>query len=146
MLFTKVEKHGKPLFNLIDKRLDKKRNVYYISGETGVVTRESIRGRLENEKNGVLIASYGTLSTGVNIKSLKYVIFASPYKSEIKVLQSIGRILRKCEGKEYAVLFDIVDDLRYKNKKNYFFKHYERRFDIYKTEKFPVSFSEYVLM
>lgn len=146
VLFNKVEKHGKPLYNLIKKKLDKKKNVYYISGETKAGNRETIRGTIENETNGVLVASYGTLSTGVNIKSLKYVIFASPYKSEIKVLQSIGRILRKCSGKEIAVLFDIVDDLRWKSKKNYCFTHFERRFEMYKEEMFPVSISEYNLM
>lgn len=147
VLFNKVEKHGKPLYNLIKKRLDKTdKRVYYISGETKAGSRESIRGTIENETNGVLVASYGTLSTGVNIKSLKYVIFASPYKSEIKVLQSIGRILRKCSGKEIAVLFDIVDDMRWKSKKNYCFTHFEKRFEMYKEERFPISISEYNLM
>lgn len=146
VLFNKVDKHGKPLYEMIKRKVDKKKNVYYISGETKAGNRESIRGTIENEENGVLVASYGTLSTGVNIKSLKYIIFASPYKSEIKVLQSIGRILRKCRGKEIAVLFDIVDDMRWKSKKNYCFTHFEKRFEIYKEEKFPISISEYNLM
>ena len=146
VLFNKVEKHGKPLYELIKKKLDNKKNVHYISGETKAVNREKIRNTIENETNGVLVASYGTLSTGVNIKSLKFVIFASPYKSEIKVLQSIGRILRKCKGKDKATLFDIVDDLRYKSKKNYCFSHFEQRFEMYKEERFPISVSEYKLM
>lgn len=146
ILFNKVQKHGKPLFKILSKRLDKKKKVHYISGETKVDKREKIRGQLEKETNSVLIASYGTLSTGVNIKSLQFVIFASPYKSEIKVLQSIGRILRKNKGKSKAVLFDIVDDFRYKKSVNYSFKHFSKRFDIYKKEKFPISISEYVLL
>ena len=146
ILFNKVQKHGKPLFKLLKKRLDKKKNVYYISGETKVDNREKIRGTLSKETNAVLVASYGTLSTGVNIKSLQYVIFASPYKSEIKVLQSIGRILRKFKGKKKAVLFDIVDDFRYKKSVNYSYKHFTKRFEIYKSEKFPVTVSEYKLL
>ena len=146
VLFNKVEKHGKPLYNLLSTRLDKEKNVYYISGETKVDKREQIRGTIETETNSVLVASYGTLSTGVNIKSLQYVIFASPYKSEIKVLQSIGRILRLKKGKNRAVLFDIVDDFRYKKSVNYAFKHFSKRFDIYKSEKFPVTVSEYNLL
>lgn len=147
VLFNKVQKHGKPLYNLLTKRLAKtKKNVYYISGETKADKREKIRGTIENEKNSVLVASYGTLSTGVNIKSLQYVIFASPYKSEIKVLQSIGRILRLKKGKKRAVLFDIVDDFRYKKYVNYSFKHFSKRFDIYKEEKFPVTISEFKLL
>jgi len=143
VLFNKVQKHGKPLYELLKKRLDKKRKIHYISGETKVDNREKIRGSIEKEKDSVLVASYGTLSTGVNIKSLQFVIFASPYKSEIKVLQSIGRILRKNKGKKKAMLFDIVDDFRYKKYVNYSFKHFNRRYDIYKKEKFPISISEY---
>jgi superfamily II DNA or RNA helicase len=144
VLFTKVENHGKPLFSLLKKKLHK-RNVYYISGVTKGDKREQIRNSMEQEKNAVLVASYGTLSTGVNIKSLKYVVFASPYKSEIKVLQSIGRILRLKKGKNRAFLLDIVDDFRYKKSINYSYKHFSRRWDIYKEEQFPVSISEFNL-
>ena len=105
-----------------------------------------LRGNIEKETDSVLVASYGTLSTGVNIKSLQFVIFAYPYKSEIKVLQSIGRILRKCKGKNKAVLFDIVDDFRYGKKVNFAYKHFVKRFDIYRDEKFPISVTEYKLL
>ena len=145
ILFTKVQKHGKPLYKLLKENL-KHKNVKYVSGETKSDKRELIRSSTEKETNTVIVASYGVFSTGVNIKSLKYVIFASPYKSEIKVLQSIGRVLRKKDGKTRAVLFDIVDDFRYKRSINYAFKHFQRRFAIYKKEKFPVSISEYNLM
>lgn len=146
VLFNKVQKHGKPLFNMLKKRLDKERNVYYISGETKTDKREKIRGTIENETNAVLVASYGTLSTGVNIKSLQFVIFASPYKSEIKILQSLGRIIRKNKGKKKAILFDLVDDFRYKKSVNFSYKHFTKRFDIYKQEKFPISVSEYKIL
>jgi len=146
ILFNKIQKHGKPLYKLIKERLGHKKNVYYISGETKADERERIRKIIETKKDCILVASYGTLSTGVNIKSLQYVIFASPYKSEIKVLQSIGRILRLKEGKFNAVLFDIVDDFRYKKSVNYSYKHFMNRWDIYKDEKFPITISEYKII
>lgn len=145
ILFTKVQKHGKPLYKLLKERL-KHKNVKYVSGETKADKRELIRTSTEKENNTVIVASYGVFSTGINIKSLKYVIFASPYKSEIKVLQSIGRILRLKTGKTQAILFDIVDDFRHKKSTSYSFKHFRKRFEIYKTERFPVSISEYNLL
>jgi superfamily II DNA or RNA helicase len=145
ILFNKVAKHGKPLYKLLSSKI-KNKKVYYISGETKAEEREAIRKAMEKEKDSILVASYGTLSTGVSITSLQFVIFASPYKSEIKVLQSIGRILRKKKGKNKAVLFDLVDDFRYKKQMNYSFKHFQRRYEIYKKEKFPISVSEFQLM
>lgn len=145
VLFNKIQKHGKPLFELLKKRLGSNRNVRYVSGETKANKREQIRNSIENDDDSVVVASYGVFSTGVNVKSLQYVIFASPYKSEIKVLQSIGRVLRKKKRKKKAVLFDMVDDFRYKKSVNYSFKHFQRRWEIYKSEKFPVSINEYKL-
>jgi len=144
ILFQFVEKHGKPLYDLLSKNL-KDRNVYFITGKTSANDRERIRKQMEKEKNAVLVASYGTLSTGVNIKNLHYVIFASPYKSEIKVLQSIGRVLRKCKGKKRAVLFDLVDDFRNKKYVNYLYKHFVARYDIYKADKFSLKIIEFDL-
>jgi len=146
VLFNKIEKHGKPLFKKLKKRLDKDRKVYYISGETKAEDRELIRESVDSDINSVLAASYGTLSTGVNIKNLNYVIFASPYKSEIKVLQSIGRVLRLSDGKNKAVVFDLVDDMTYGKKHNYCFLHFMKRMGMYKTEKFPMSVSKYKLI
>lgn len=146
ILFNKINKHGKPLYDLLKRRLGDDRNVFYVSGETKTDKRELIRNNVEKDNNSITLASYGVFSTGVNIKSLQYVIFASPYKSEITVLQSIGRVIRLKEGKKRAVLFDIVDDFRFKKSINYSFKHFSNRFDIYKKEKFPISISEYKLM
>ena len=76
------------------------------------------------------LSHMGTFSTGINIPKIKQVIFAHPSKSKIRTLQSIGRGLRKPKGKSDVVLFDIVDDLRYKKKKNYTYNHFEQRFSI----------------
>jgi len=146
ILFNKIEKHGKPLFKKLKKRLDKKRKIYYISGETKAEDRENIRESVDSDNNSILVASYGTLSTGVNIKNLNYVIFASPYKSEIKVLQSIGRVLRLSNRKDNAVVFDLVDNMAYGKKFNYCYSHFLKRLDMYKREKFPMSVSKYKLI
>ena len=98
--------------------------------------REEIRKIVETEKDAIIVASYGTFSTGVNIKNLHNIIFSSPSKSRIRNLQSIGRGLRKSDTKESAVLYDIADDLTWKNKKNFTILHFMERIKIYNEEKF----------
>ena len=90
----------------------------------------------EKENNIIIVASYGTFSTGINIRRLHNVIFASPSKSRIRILQSIGRQLRKSEHKEVAKLYDIADDLSWKSHKNYTLRHFLERIRIYNEEKF----------
>jgi superfamily II DNA or RNA helicase len=114
--------------------------VFFVFGGTDVEVRESIRSITEKEKDAIIIASYGTFSTGVNIRNLHNVIFASPSKSRIRNLQSIGRGLRKGDNKTSATLFDIADDLRVGNKKNYTLLHFLERCKIYDEEKFEYKF------
>ena len=136
VLFQFVEKHGKPLHDLI-KKAAKGRKVFFVHGETEADYRESVRQITETEENAIIVASYGTFSTGINIRSLKNIIFASPSKSRIRVLQSIGRQLRKSEKKDKAKLYDISDDLRWKTRKNHTLKHFVERVKIYSEEGFP---------
>jgi superfamily II DNA or RNA helicase len=136
VLFQFVEKHGKPLYDLIKKKA-KNRKVFFVHGETEAEYRESVRHITEKEDNAIIVASYGTFSTGINIRSLKNIIFASPSKSRIRVLQSIGRQLRKSDKKEKACLYDISDDLRWKSRKNHTLKHFVERVKIYSEEGFP---------
>ena len=98
--------------------------------------RESVREITEKEDNAIIVASYGTFSTGINIKNLHNVIFASPSKSRIRNLQSIGRVLRKGKDKVKATLYDIADDCSTKNKRNYTLNHFIERIKIYNEEKF----------
>jgi superfamily II DNA or RNA helicase len=135
VLFNFVEKHGKPLFELIKKNCPD-HNVVYVSGETPVEEREAIRKQAEDQNNIIIVASYGTFSTGINIRRLHNVIFASPSKSRIRILQSIGRQLRKSEHKEVAKLYDIADNLSWKSHKNYTLRHFLERIRIYNEEKF----------
>jgi superfamily II DNA or RNA helicase len=139
ILFQFVEKHGKDLHALIKDSV-KNRHVFFVFGGTDVEARESVREITEKEKNAIIVASYGTFSTGVNIRNLHNIIFASPSKSRIRNLQSIGRGLRKGDDKEIATLFDIVDDMRIGKHANFTLKHFIERVRIYDEEKFNYKF------
>ena len=136
VLFNYVEKHGKPLFNLIRDKADENRKVFFVSGGTDVSDREAIRGIVEKQKDAIVVASLGTFSTGINIKELHNIIFASPSKSQIRVLQSIGRGLRKSSDGRVTELYDISDDLSWKNRKNFSLLHSWERLKIYQKEEF----------
>ena len=113
------------------------RKTFFVFGGTDTDTREEIRRIAEQESNAIIVASYGVFSTGVNIRNLHNIIFASPSKSRIRNLQSIGRGLRLSEQKEKTTLYDITDDLCIGSRKNYAFQHYEERIKIYNEERFP---------
>ena len=135
VLFNRVEDHGKPLFELINNSaLDKK--VFFIYGGVNVEDREEVRAIAEKENNAIIVASYGTFSTGINIKNLHNIVFASPSKSRIRNLQSIGRVLRKGNNKTKATLYDLADDISYKSRKNYTLNHLIERVKIYSEENF----------
>jgi superfamily II DNA or RNA helicase len=136
ILFDLVEKHGKVLAPLLETE---GRELHFIYGNTKGEERERIRHLVENDpdKKHNILASYGVFSTGVNIRRLDNVIFASSSKSEIKVLQSIGRSLRKAEDSQKAVLYDIADDLSVGSYENYTLKHFKQRIEIYSAEEFP---------
>ena len=133
VLFNYVEKHGTPLYELINSNVDSARKVFFVHGGTDVEDREEVRNLTETESNAIIVASYGTFSTGINIKRLHNIVFASPSKSRIRNLQSIGRVLRKGEGKDIATLYDIADDI---GGQNYTLKHLNERVNIYNTENF----------
>jgi superfamily II DNA or RNA helicase len=137
LMFNYVEKHGKILFaDLQAKAPD--RAIFYVSGETETDIREEIRAIIEKEENAIICAST-VFSAGTNMKKLHNMIFTAPSKSRIRVLQSIGRTLRKSVDKDEATLYDIVDDLRYSGKPNYTLTHAWERLKIYQSEQFPVK-------
>jgi superfamily II DNA or RNA helicase len=135
LLFQYVEKHGKILEEMIREEAGD-RKVFFIHGGVKGEERDDIRGIVEKENDAIIVASYGTFSTGVNIKNLHSIIFASPSKSKIRNLQSIGRGLRKSNTKDSAVLYDIADDLSWKSTSNFTLKHLMERVKIYDEEKF----------
>ena len=133
VLFNYVEKHGTPLYELINNTIDPERKLFFVHGGTEVEDREEVRQITETESNAIIVASYGTFSTGINIKRLHNIVFASPSKSRIRNLQSIGRVLRKGEGKEIATLYDVADDI---GGQNYTLRHLNERVNIYNDENF----------
>ena len=134
LLYSRVESHGEVLFNLINS--DTNRKVFFVHGGVAAEEREEIRKITEEESDAIIVASYGTFSTGINIKKLHNVIFASPSKSRVRNLQSIGRVLRKGKNKTRATLYDIADDTTYKSQKNYTLNHLIERVKIYNEENF----------
>ena len=136
VLFSRVEDHGKVLYEMINSSVDEHRKVFFIHGGVDVENRELARSITETQDSAIIVASYGTFSTGINIKNLHNVIFASPSKSRIRNLQSIGRVLRKGANKFKATLYDIADDCSSKVKKNYTLNHLIERIKIYNEENF----------
>jgi len=138
LLFRLVKKHGRILYDMIKEETDvSNRTTFFVYGGTETDTREQIRTIAEKERDAIIVASYGVYSTGINIRNLHNIIFASPSKSRIRNLQSIGRGLRLSDNNQETVLYDITDDLRWKNRKNYAYRHHEDRMKIYDEEKFP---------
>lgn len=135
VLFQFVEKHGKILYDLIQNK-DSSRKVFFVYGGTDTEQREQIRHITEGEADAIIVASYGTFATGINIRNLHNIIFASPSKSRVRNLQSIGRGLRTSSTKTSCNLYDIGDDLTWKTRKNYTLLHMIERIKIYNDEQF----------
>jgi superfamily II DNA or RNA helicase len=135
VLYQMVEKHGQILYDMIKEKAGD-RKVFFIHGGVDTEDRERIRKIMEEENDAIIVASFGTFSTGINIRNLHNIIFASPSKSRVRNLQSIGRALRKSGGKEQATLYDIADDLRIKKHVNFTLQHFIERVKIYNEEKF----------
>jgi len=137
-LFQFVEKHGEVLYKLVkDKYKDRK--VFFVYGGVDTDTREEIREIVENEKDAIIVASYGTFSTGINIRNIHNIVFASPSKSKIRVLQSLGRGLRQHGGGKTLRLYDISDDLSIDSKLNFTLRHFRERINIYREQQFKFT-------
>ena len=136
VLYSRVAYHGEVLYDLINTNKSQDRKVFFIHGGVAADEREHVRAITESQENAIIVASYGTFSTGINIKRLHNVIFASPSKSRVRNLQSIGRVLRKGKDKVKAMLFDIADDCTYQSRKNYTLNHLIERIKTYNEEQF----------
>ena len=145
ILYSRVESHGEILYKSINSSVDDVRKVFFVHGGVDGEEREEVRAITEQEKNAIIVASYGTFSTGINIKNLHNVVFASPSKSRIRNLQSIGRVLRKSKGKNMAVLYDIADDISSDGQRNYTLNHLIERVKIYNDENFNYELSNVTL-
>lgn len=139
VLFHRRE-YGRALYEQLRNSTNK--SVYYIDGSIDKQIREIYKTKMEKDKDVVLTASFGTFSTGISIKNIHYVLFTESFKSDVVIRQSIGRGLRKLEGKDFLTIVDFVDDFRYDGFENYLFKHSKERLRIYKEQKFPYVIKE----
>ena len=146
ILYNYVEKHGKPIYDMLQKKMSENgregRKLFFVSGGVDTDERERIRAITEGEKDAIIVASLGTFSTGINIRNLHNIVFASPSKSQIRVLQSIGRGLRKSDNDQMTQVFDIADDLHWKKNRNYTLDHAAERIKIYSKEQFNFKIHE----
>lgn len=136
VLFRYVDRHGKPLFDLINNKADDRRKIFFVHGDVDTSDREATRKIVEKQTNAIIVASMGTFSTGINIRNLHNIIFASPSKSQIKVLQSIGRGLRVSEDGRVTRLYDIADNLSLGKKRNFTLSHSAQRIKMYDDQQF----------
>ena len=136
VLFHRIE-HGKKIYEHLRQNTDKR--VYYVDGGTDKDIREEYKKKMEAGDEVVIVASYGTFSTGISIKKIHNIFFTESFKSEVIIRQSIGRGLRQHESKEAVLIVDFVDDIRTDEWDNYLYKHSKARQKIYKQEKFEYS-------
>jgi superfamily II DNA or RNA helicase len=134
LLVGKVEDEGAVLKkHLEESGVLEDREICFLSGKDNAKEREIWRRYTDEQSHIVLVATYGIFSTGINIKSLRYLVLASPFKSKIRVLQSIGRTLRLHADKvNGATVFDICDTTKYlREHGDIRMKHYAKEgFDI----------------
>jgi superfamily II DNA or RNA helicase len=136
VLFQSVkDEYGRNIWNGI-RETNSLKEAFYVDGDTNESLREEYKSRMENGENKVLIATYGTFSTGISINNLHNIFLVESYKSEVLIKQSLGRGMRKMEGKEKVNIIDFVDDFSTVGYKNYLMKHSEARIAIYRNENF----------
>jgi superfamily II DNA or RNA helicase len=142
VLFQSVgEGYGKRIYEKIREKTPEK-EVYYIDGDTDPNTREIFIKRMEEETNRILVASFGTLSTGISINNIHNIFLTESYKSEVLIKQTLGRGMRLHENKDKVNVVDFVDDFSLNGKQNYLLKHSNERIEIYKREQFDYKIYE----
>lgn len=144
LMFRYVPKHGEILFEQIKAKVEGSgRRVFFVCGKVPGEDRDKIRAIVEKETDAIIVASIATFSTGINIKNLHNIVLASPYKSKIQILQSIGRSLRLHETKDVAILYDLADNLSVGNHRNHTIGHFKERLKYYINEQFEYTVANF---
>lgn len=133
VLFHRIE-HGKKLYETL--RQESNKRVFYVDGGTDKDIREEYKKKMEAGEEVVIVASYGTFSTGISIKKIHNIFFTESFKSEVIIRQSIGRGLRQHASKDAVNIIDFVDDLSSSDWDNYLIRHAKARQAIYREQKF----------
>ena len=124
VLFDRIS-IGKSIYEILcDKMMNFGVNVHYIDGSVDVSERESIRSNLENSNGNILVAQAVTASTGLNIRNLNGIAFAFAGKSFVRVIQSIGRVIRLKDDGSTSQLFEIYFNTRYSD------QHHDEKMEI----------------
>jgi superfamily II DNA or RNA helicase len=134
VLFYRIE-YGNKIYERLRQKSD--RRIFYIDGGTDKDLREYQKTNLEEGEDKIMIASYGTFSTGINVTNIHTIYLTESFKSEVIIRQSIGRGLRKHEDKKKLLIVDFIDDYRIGRYSNYLYKHGLSRQEIYKDQNFP---------
>lgn len=133
VLFHRIE-HGRKIYEKLRRESDK--SVYYVDGGIDQDIREEHKKKMEAGEDVVIVASYGTFSTGISIKKIHNIFFTESFKSEVIIRQSIGRGLRQHSSKDSVNIIDFVDDLSSPDWDNYLIRHAKERQRIYREQKF----------
>ena len=133
VLFHRIE-HGRKIYEKL--RQESNKTVYYVDGGIDKDIREEFKKKMEAGEEVVIVASYGTFSTGISIKKIHNIFFTESFKSEVIIRQSIGRGLRQHASKDSVNIIDFVDDLSSPDWDNYLMRHSKARQKIYKEQKF----------
>ena len=138
VLFHKIE-YGEKIYQKLKETTDK--TIYYVDGSIKSDLREEFKRRMEKDENVIIVASFGTFSTGISIRNIHNIYFTESFKSEVIIKQSIGRGLRNHKTKDVVKIYDFVDDFRWKDENhnwmNYIYRHGKSRRNTYKEENFP---------
>ena len=133
VLFHRIE-HGRKIYEKL--RQESNKTVYYVDGGIDKDIREEFKKKMEAGEEIVIVASYGTFSTGISIKKIHNIFFTESFKSEVIIRQSIGRGLRQHESKDTVNIIDFVDDISSPDWDNYLMRHAKTRQKIYREQKF----------
>lgn len=136
IMFGRIDAHMMPIYEELSKY---KENVYVINGEVPAKTRMEIQKAMERGDDITLLASFGTMQQGVSIKKLHHLVFAHPNKSFIRVIQTLGRLMRIHSTKDCGVIWDLVDNLKTPKYANHSLRHSFERFRFYTEERHPIK-------
>jgi superfamily II DNA or RNA helicase len=105
----------------------------FISGETKLTERKEEYDEIKVSANKVIVATYGVAAVGINIPRIFNLVLLEPGKSFVRVIQSIGRGIRKAEDKDHVEIWDITSDCKFAK------RHLTQRKAYYKEAKYPFT-------
>lgn len=142
IMFERIDAHMMVVYEMLSAV---KKNVFVINGEVDIKVRRQIQAAMEEGEDITLLASYGTMQQGVSIKKLHHLVLGHPSKSYIRVIQTLGRLMRQHSSKDFATVWDLVDNLSYNGSRNHALRHSHERYKFYLTERHPVELMKVAL-